>query len=103
LAADYRFLTYPNSLPHQNAEFFSYCKHYPDPDGIAIIVNCLIRQRISQNKTLGTATSAIWNITYLECLITFAPIFISFSLSVLNDQSLTFFGKAKRLRKLPRL
>jgi len=38
-----------------------------------------------------------------DCIITLAPIFISFTWSVLSDQSLIFFGRAKRLRKLPRL
>jgi hypothetical protein len=50
---------YLNCLPHQKAKFFSYFRHYPAPDGIVVNVNCLTPKRISQNKTLGTATSAI--------------------------------------------
>ncbi len=38
------------------------------------------------------ATSAIWNVTYLPCLTTFAPILISFSRSVVSDQCSTSFG-----------
>ena len=65
--------------------------------------NRLIRSRISQNKSFDTATSAIWNITYLECSITLAPIFISFSLRVLSDHFLILSGNAIRLSKVPML
>ncbi len=47
--------------------------------------------------------SAIWNVTYLECRTTFAPILINFSLSVVNYQCFTDFGSANRRRKFPRL
>ncbi len=48
--------------------------------------NRWMRSRIAANNSRGTATSAIWNVTYLECRTTFAPILINFSLSVVNDQ-----------------
>jgi hypothetical protein len=35
---------------------------------------------------LELATSAIWNIVLLKWLITFAPIFISFSWTLRSDQ-----------------
>ncbi len=48
--------------------------------------NRWMRSRIVANNSRGTATSAIWKITYPECLTTLAPILISFSRSVVNDQ-----------------
>ena len=81
--------------------FFRNYWHYPDLMGTDF--KRPIRSRISRNNDLDTITSAIWNITYLECLTTLAPIFISFTCSVLSDQSLIFLGKANRLKKLPRL
>ena len=56
-----------------------------------------MRRRIFWNNTLGTATSASWNVTYRPWLTTFAPIFTSFSRSVVNDQCSTSFGKASVL------
>ena len=47
--------------------------------------------------------SAIWNVTYLACRTTFAPILISFSRSVVNDQCLTDLGSANLRKKFPRL
>jgi hypothetical protein len=91
----------PQRFPSSKTLQFSYFQNYPDPDGFTS--NRLIRQRISLNNAFGTATSAIWNITYPECFTSFVPIFISFSFSVLNDQSLIFLGKAKHLKKFPRL
>ena len=38
-------------------------------------------RRIFRNKSLGTATSASWNVTYRPWLTTLAPIFTNFSLS----------------------
>ena len=43
----------------------------------------------------GTATSAIWNVTYPECVTTLAPILISFSRSVVNDQCFTDLGRRR--------
>jgi len=37
-----------------------------------------MRSRIAANSTRGTATSAIWKITYREWVTTLAPILISF-------------------------
>ena len=53
-----------------------------------------MRSKIAANNSRGTATSAIWKITYPECLTTLAPIFISFSRSVVNDQCFTDLGSA---------
>jgi len=49
------------------------------------------------------ATSAIWKTTCRACWITFAPIWMSFSRGVVNDQCLTPWGRANRPRKLPKL
>ena len=62
-----------------------------------------IRSRIATNSRRGTATSAIWKITYRACVTTFAPILMSFSRSVVSDQRLTERGSASLRRKLPRL
>ena len=60
-----------------------------------------IRPRIAANSALGTATSASWKITYQECFTTFAPIFTSFSLSVVSVQCCMLLGRASRvLREL---
>ncbi len=53
-----------------------------------------MRRRIFRNSSLGTATSANWNVTYRPWLTTFAPIFTNFSHSVVSDQCSTSFGKA---------
>ena len=45
----------------------------------ATVANRAIRSRIVANNSLGTATSASWKITYVECRVTFAPILMSFS------------------------
>ena len=45
-----------------------------------------MRPRIAANRSRGTATWASWNVTYLECRTTFAPILINISSSVVNDQ-----------------
>ncbi len=62
-----------------------------------------IRVRIFRNSSLGTATSANWNVTYRPWRTTFAPILTSFSRSVVNDQCSTSFGKASVRMKLARL
>ncbi len=53
-----------------------------------------MRARIAAKNFRGTATSAIWKITYPECVTTLAPILISFSRSVVNDQCFTGEGAA---------
>jgi hypothetical protein len=68
--------------------------HHHGPDLIATSDRLLIRARISANNDPAAAASAIWNTTYRECLITLAPVFTSFTWSVLSDQSLILFGKA---------
>ncbi len=45
-----------------------------------------IRLRIFRNSSLGTTTSANWNVTYRPWFTTLAPILISFSRSVESDQ-----------------
>ena len=57
---------------------------YPDADDG--ILRLSIALRMSRNNSRGTATSAIWKITCRECRTTFAPILISFSRNVVNDQ-----------------
>ena len=42
--------------------------------------------KMARNNARGTAASAIWKTTFRECLTTFAPILISFSRNVVNDQ-----------------
>ena len=55
-----------------------------------------MRSRIAPKKFRVTATSASWNVTYLECRVTLAPILMSFSRSVVSDQCRTGFGKARQ-------
>ncbi len=62
-----------------------------------------MRRRISANRVLGMATSANWNVTERLCFTTSAPIFTSFSRSVVNDHCSTYSGKASVRRKLPML
>ena len=60
-----------------------------------------MRSRIAANKFRVTATSASWKNTDLACRVTFAPILMSFSRSVVSDQCRTGFGRASRRRKFP--
>jgi len=62
-----------------------------------------ISRNISANRSRGMATSAIWNATLRPRLTTFAPILISFSLSVVSVHSLIGSSVARARRKLPRL
>src|SRR4029077_17235092 len=62
-----------------------------------------IRRKISWNIRRGMATSAIWKAISRQWLTTFAPILMSFSLSLVSDQSLIGSGVASVRRKLPRL
>ena len=41
-----------------------------------------MRSRMARKSHRGTATSAIWKMTYRACVTTFAPILMSFSRSV---------------------
>ena len=50
------------------------------------IANRVILSRIAANSRRGTATSTNWNVTYFACRTTFAPVFTSFSRSVVSDQ-----------------
>ena len=52
------------------------------------VENC--REQVPRHSHLAS-----WNVTYFECRVTFAPILISFSRSVVSDQCRTGFGKAK--------
>jgi hypothetical protein len=65
--------------------------------------NSAMSRKMSANRFLVMATSAIWNATYRPWLTTFAPILISFSLRVVIDQSLIGSGVASVRKKLPRL
>ena len=73
---------------HLNQRFLITCQDFrsvaghPSPANSGLDLNRPIRSRISRKSVLGTTTSAIWNTTYRECLITLAPILMSFSLSV---------------------
>ena len=43
-----------------------------------------ISRKISWNNSLGTATSAIWKMTYRACVTILAPILTSFSLGLVS-------------------
>src|SRR5208282_5716420 len=60
-------------------------------------------RRMSANRFLGIATSAIWKATERPWLTTFAPILMSFSLRLVSDQSLIGSGVASVRKKFPRL
>src|SRR6516165_9806236 len=62
-----------------------------------------IRPRIRANSFRGTATSANWKRTYLECLTTLAPILSPFSRSVVSVQPWIGLGSTSCRRKLARL
>ena len=65
-----------------------------------------IRSRIARYPPAadrGTATSAIWKVTYLACRTTLAPILINFSGKVVIVQVFMGRGSTSRRRKLPRL
>jgi hypothetical protein len=51
-----------------------------------------IRRRISAKSCLGMATSASWKVTLRLWRTTLAPILISFSRKVVNDQCSTASG-----------
>jgi len=51
-----------------------------------------IRLKIFRNSALGTATSANWNVAYQPWRTTLAPIFTSFSRSVVSDQCSISYG-----------
>ncbi len=55
-----------------------------------------MRSRIAANNFRVIATSASWNVKYFACRMTFAPIFTSFSCSVVSDQCFTSLGSASR-------
>ena len=50
------------------------------------VSNRILRVRMA-NYWPVTATSANWNVTYLECRTTFAPILTSFSRSIVTRDS----------------
>ena len=62
-----------------------------------------IRLRMVWKSRCGTATSAIWNVTYRAEQTTFAPILMSLPWRVVSVQWLTPGGRATRRRKFPRL
>jgi hypothetical protein len=92
--------------PHSTAFIRSVAAFYPGIRPTTTgggIASRAMRSRIAANKFRVTATSASWNVTYFECRVTFAPVLMSFSRSVVSDQCRTGFGNASRRRKLPRL
>ena len=50
---------------------------------------------IFRTSSLGTATSANWNVTYRPWLTALAPIFTNFSVSGVNDQCSTSIEDAR--------
>ena len=65
--------------------------------------NRVIRSRTAANRSLDTATSAIWKIICRAWRTIRPPILISFTWRLRNDQSFIVFGKHSLRRKLPRL
>jgi hypothetical protein len=63
----------------------------------------LMRERTLAKSSPGIATSAIWKTVLREWEITLAPILMSLSWTLESDQWDISPGRAKRLRKLPRL
>ncbi len=63
----------------------------------------LIISRMRRNRSLGTATSAIWKIVYLAWVTTLAPIFTPFSRSDVSDHFAISGGRARVRRKLAML
>ena len=62
-----------------------------------------IRSRIARYSRHGTATSAIWKVTYLACRTTLAPILINFSPKVVIVQVFMGRGRTSLRKKLPKL
>ena len=71
------------SVTHACAGRFVVCCRHPGT--ISGRRRRRIRSRIARNSRLGTATSAIWKITYRECVTTFAPILINFFCNVRRE------------------
>ena len=69
---------------------------HPDDGWKASDRSRTILATIAANNSRGTATSASWNVTYFECRTTLAPILMSFSRNVVNDQWRILLGTAKR-------
>jgi hypothetical protein len=66
--------------------------NHPGLTNSGLALDLSIRSRILAKRFLDTATSAIWNTTYHEFLISLAPILISFSRRVRNDHVFTDWG-----------
>jgi hypothetical protein len=56
---------------------------------------------MSANICRGTATSAIWKVTYLPWLTTFAPILISFSRRLVSDHDCAWLVSDETSKPLP--
>lgn len=97
------FSTHRNRRFLLSSTYSHYLVGHPALASSGLALNRPIRSRISAKSALDTTTSAIWNTMYRECLITLAPILISFSRSVRSDHVLTDLGNTSRRRKLPRL
>ena len=87
-------------FPLFSCESFHFLLH---PVAAAGNLSRPIPSRMARNNSLGTATSAIWKTTFWEWHTTFAPILISFSRNVVNDQCRTALGNTACRRKLPML
>jgi len=70
---------------------------------VGAITKDLMRARILANSAPGMATTAICNTVLRAWLVTLAPILTSLSWMLESDQWDTLLGRAKRLRKFPRL
>ena len=68
------------------AVLMQFISSLPYPDATTGILRLSIFSRIARNNSLGIATSAIWKITCREWCTPFAPILMSFSRNVVNDQ-----------------
>ena len=76
----------PNFPPFRQTPpvVFTWPSIFPAYAGTGLRRRSSIRLRIFRNSSLGTATSANWNVTYRPCRTTFAPILTSFSRSVVK-------------------
>jgi hypothetical protein len=68
---------------------FDPCAAHAGADGAR---SRAMSNRISWNICRGTATSAVWKVTYRPWLMTLAPILISFSRRLVSDHVSTVFG-----------
>ena len=78
--------TYRPRVCFQKRRFCDETQRHPGTGNGLFIFSRAIRCRIARNSLRGMATSAISNVTYRAWQTIFAPILISFSRNVVNDQ-----------------